>query len=119
MVLLCQYSGCLVMSCQQWLLRHQQTSDRPLLTHDKNRIADAILDSYRQVSNIRRTLAGNQIVDHSDVVGALPVGTAPTISSFSTSYMASIDWAKTTCKTVRESLMFWNLVRLILETLRY
>ena len=25
---------------------------------------------YRQVSNIRRTLIGNQIVDHSDVVGA-------------------------------------------------
>ena len=39
---------------------------------------------YRQVSNIRRTLAGNKIVDHSDVVGASPVGTAPTTSSFST-----------------------------------
>ena len=25
---------------------------------------------YRQVSNIRRTLVGNLIVDHSDVVGA-------------------------------------------------
>ena len=24
---------------------------------------------YRQVSNIRRTLVGNKIVDHSDVVG--------------------------------------------------
>ena len=39
---------------------------------------------YRQVSNIRRTLVGNQIVDHSDVVGASPVGAAPTTSSFST-----------------------------------
>ena len=39
---------------------------------------------YRKVSNIRRTLAGNKIVDHSDVVGALPVGAAPTTSSFST-----------------------------------
>ena len=39
---------------------------------------------YRQVSNIRRTLAGNYIVDHSDVVGASPVGAAPTTSSFST-----------------------------------
>ena len=39
---------------------------------------------YRQVSNIRRTLAGNKIVDHSDVVGASPVGAAPTTSSFST-----------------------------------
>ena len=36
---------------------------------------------YRQVSNIRRTL-GKQIVDHSDIVGASPVGAAPTTSSF-------------------------------------
>ena len=39
---------------------------------------------YRQVSNIRRTALGNKIVDHSDVVGASPVGAAPTASSFST-----------------------------------
>ena len=41
-------------------------------------------DCYRKVSNIRRTLVGNEIVDHSDVVGASPVGAAPTTSSFST-----------------------------------
>ena len=29
-------------------------------------------------------LVGNEIVDHSDVVGASPVGAAPTTSSFST-----------------------------------
>ena len=40
--------------------------------------------TYRQVSNISRTLVGNEIVDHSDVVGASPVGAAPTTSSFST-----------------------------------
>ena len=40
--------------------------------------------SYRQVSNIRRTLVGNKFVDDSDVVGASPVGAAPTTSSFST-----------------------------------
>ena len=40
--------------------------------------------TYRKVSNIRRTLVGNKIVDHSDVVGASPVGAAPTTSSFST-----------------------------------
>ena len=40
--------------------------------------------SYRQISNIGRTLVGNKIVDHSDVVGASPVGAAPTTSSFST-----------------------------------
>ena len=39
---------------------------------------------YRKVSNIRRTRVGNKIVDHSDVVGASPVGAAPTTSSFST-----------------------------------
>ena len=31
-------------------------------------------NNYRKVSNIRRTLVGNKIVDHSDVVGASPVG---------------------------------------------
>ena len=40
--------------------------------------------NYRQTSNIKRTFVGNLIVDHSDVVGALPVGAAPTTSSFST-----------------------------------
>ena len=34
---------------------------------------------YRKVYNIRRTLVGNKIVDHSDEVGA-----APTASSFTT-----------------------------------
>ena len=42
------------------------------------------LNTYRQVSNINRTLIGNKIVNHSDVVGASPVGAAPTTSSFST-----------------------------------
>ena len=45
---------------------------------------EATVDNYRQVSNTRRTLVGNKIVDHSDVVGASPVGAAPTTSSFST-----------------------------------
>ena len=43
-----------------------------------------VSDSYRKTSNIRGTLVGNKIVDHSDVVGASPVGAAPTTSSFST-----------------------------------
>ena len=51
-------------------------------------------DQYRNLWNInssinslklhddytRRTLVGNKIVDHSDVVGASPVGAAPTTS---------------------------------------
>ena len=40
--------------------------------------------NYRQMSNIRGTLIGNGIVDHTDVVGASPVGATPTTSSFST-----------------------------------
>ena len=39
---------------------------------------------YRQTCNISRTLVGTKIVDHSDVVGASPVGAAPATSSFST-----------------------------------
>ena len=49
---------------------------------------------YRKVSNISRTLVGNRIIDHSDVVGASPVGAAPTTSSFSTWHLASRDSAK-------------------------
>ena len=41
---------------------------------------DSLHIDYRQVSNIRHNLVGNKIVDHSDVVGASPVGAA----SFST-----------------------------------
>ena len=40
--------------------------------------------TYRQIPNIMRTLTGKKLVDHSDVVGASPVGVAPTTSSFST-----------------------------------
>ena len=35
---------------------------------------------YCQTSNIKRTFVGNEIVDHSDVVGALLVGAAPSTS---------------------------------------
>ena len=39
---------------------------------------------HRQTSNIKPTWAGNRIVDHSGVIGASPVGAAPTTSLFST-----------------------------------
>ena len=35
---------------------------------------DSSYQSYRKTSDVRRTLEGNKIVDHSDVVGASPVG---------------------------------------------
>ena len=40
--------------------------------------------NYCKTTNISHTLEGNKIVDNSDVVGASPVGAAPTTSSFST-----------------------------------
>ena len=64
-----------------------------------------------QTSNIRHTLAGNKIVDHSDVVGASPVGTAPTTYSFDLTPGFS-GLGRNNCKTRRE---FLDLVALILE----
>ena len=66
---------------------------------------------YRQVSNIRRTLVGNKIVDHSDVVGASPVvlDLAP----------GFIGLGKDNCKKRRETFKFGVWVRLILEILQY
>ena len=61
---------------------------------------------YRKTSNISRTLVGNEIVDNSDVVGALPVGAAPTTSSFSTLHLASMDWAETTARGYKKHLSF-------------
>ena len=48
-----------------------------------NRIYSVVL-TYHQTSNISRTLIGNKLDDHSDVVEASPVGAAPTTSLFST-----------------------------------
>ena len=59
--------------------------------------------TYCQTSNIRCTLVGNEIVDHSDVVGASPVGAAPTTSSFPTYRY---------CKMRRETFKHRDLVRL-------
>ena len=56
--------------------------------------------------NIRCTLAGNEIVDHSHVLGASPVGAAPTRSSFSNQHLASMDQAKTTTRRDEKHLSF-------------
>ena len=61
---------------------------------------------YPQTDNISCTL-GNKVVVHSDVVGAVPVGTAPTTSSFSTQHLASIDWAEATARWDEKHLSFW------------
>ena len=48
------------------------------------KVSAAMILTYHKTSNIGRTLVGNKIADHSGVVGASPVGAAPTTSSFST-----------------------------------
>ena len=69
-----------------------------LLCDDLKKISEIVCERryYRQVFNIRCTLAGNKFVDNSDVVGASPVGAAPTTSPFLTYYLASIAWANKT-----------------------
>ena len=53
-----------------------------------------ILDN-RQPFNIIGNFVRNIIVDHSDVVGASPVGAAPTTSSFSTQHLGAVSIRKT------------------------
>ena len=76
----------------QWVKFDNSTRD--LMHWDLNKIAEKMTFTkafsqkksvlYRKTSNISRILVGNKIVDNSDVVGASPVGAAPTTSSFST-----------------------------------
>ena len=61
---------------------------------------------YRKTSIISHTLVCNKIVDHSDVVGALPVGAAPTTSSYLTLHLALMDWVKTTGRLHETQLSF-------------
>ena len=61
-----------------------------------------------KTSDIICTLLGNKIVDHSDVVGASPVGAAPTTSSFSTWHVAPIYCTKTTARRKEKHLIFWG-----------
>ena len=74
----------------------------------------------RLTSNISPTLVRNKNVDHSDVVGASPVSAAPTTSSLSTFLTHGFnELGKGNCKTIQETFKSWNLVRLMLEILRY
>ena len=59
--------------------------------------------SYRLTFYIRRTLVGNKIVDHSDVVGASPVGAAPTTFIFILDFTRGFNGLdRDNCETRRE-----------------
>ena len=73
-----------------------------------------------KTSNIRRTLVGNKIVDHSDVVGEVPTGATSSFSFFN--YIFIIDLIpgfngldKDKCKMRQETCKVWDLVHIILE----
>ena len=55
----------------------------------ENSLALDCICIYRQTSKISDLLVGSK--HHSDVVGASPVGAAPTVSSFATLHLASKD----------------------------
>ena len=74
---------------------------------------------YRQVSNIRRTLVGNKIVDHSDVVGASPCRRCSNYIFILDLTPGFIGLGKDNCTMRRETFKFGDLVRLILDILRY
>ena len=69
---------------------------------------------YRQTSNIGRTLMGNKLVDHSNVVGASPVGLLQ-LHLHSQLNTCFNELGKDNYKTRRETFKFWDLVSLILE----
>ena len=82
-----------------------QTSEKPL---------NEPATTYRQTSNISHTLVCNKLADHSDVVGAGPIGAVPTTSSSSTKQLTSIDCAKTIHDNVIKRKHFpryWPFVR--------
>ena len=55
--------------------------------------------SYRQTSNISRTLVGNEIVDHSDAVGASPAPKVPLqLYLHSRPNTWHLEWVKTTTR---------------------
>ena len=74
---------------------------------------------YRQTSNISRTLVGNTIVDHFRCISSIACRRC-------SSYILTLNFkpgfnglGTENCKTRRETLNFWNLVRVILEVWRY
>ena len=87
----------------------------PFQNHMKHNIS--FVTYYRQTSNISRTLVGNQIVGHSDVVGAYCLAALLQLHlHFRT---PGFNGLYKNCKTRRETLKLRDLVRLMLHIWRY
>ena len=77
------------------IMAWHRTGDKPLPEPMLTQFTDAIMQHYGEMSSVELILGtikplvydtslSNKIVDHSEVVGASPVGAAPINSSFST-----------------------------------
>ena len=75
-------------------------------------------ENYRQNPNISHTWTGNKIVDPSDVVGASPVGAAPSYNFILDLTPGFNGLGKDNGKMRRETFKFWDLLGLISEVLR-
>ena len=76
-------------------------------------------ENYCQTSNISHNLVGNKIVDNLDVVGASPVGAAPTYIFILDLTPGFSELCIDDCKTRQETFKFWDLMCLILEVWWY
>ena len=87
-----------------WLTLYQMCCKTTLMSVEIDiEMFKIVIDcKYCQTSNVRCTIVDSKLVDHSDVVGATPVGAAPTTSSFS----ASMDWAKAAARRGKNHLSF-------------
>ena len=114
------FSPCISMKQQKWNYLHvseyacdnEYCKSRPqkkYIKYEKNPNICYYGFKHRETSYIRCTLEGKKLVDHSDVVGASPVGAAPTTSSFWTQNLASVDWKYTTARrdTKYYSFVIW------------
>ena len=102
--------GFIPITCPIWILtRVTSFTGKICVSSIRHGYANASTERYgmyRQTSYISRSLLGNKLADHSDVVGSSPVGATPTISTFPTQHLASVDWAKTATRKDDKHLSF-------------
>ena len=73
------------MSYHEWRFFCHEWGDLPMIA-----TSDEVI--YHKMSNTRRSLLGNKLADHPDVVGASPVGAAPTTCTSSFSLNTCRQW---------------------------
>ena len=87
-----------------------------------NQLVFFLLNDHTGIpSNLQSPTLGDKIVDHSDIFGASPVGTAPTVQLHLILDLTPgfSGLGKDNCKTRRETYKFWDLVHFILKVWRY